>query len=333
MRIANRRSGWFVTHHSRPLYARDVGTWTDPVQCQSAFAVVMQGPVMTANEFTLETLRIYAHHFPSAKMILSTWTDTTPEVVENIRSFGIDVVLSEKPADPGNLNINLQITSASAGIRRAAECGADWVLKTRTDQRLYAPNLAEFLVGMAKAFPVCPNFRQRHRIVSLGRGTWKFGLYHLSDQTVFGHIDDMVLYWTPPLRPSGLPEDWKESIINIARHLAPESYFATQFLAKVGREVLWTLPDSWDIFADHFCVVDPGVTDFFWPKYTKTMEYDRRYDCIDTHCELDFREWLILYTARMNKRFNPEWNLALQEKLRVPVCPPGHISNDRSSPI
>ena len=103
-------------------------------------------------------------------------------------------------------------------------------------------------------------------------------------------------------------------------------------LAKVGREVLWTLPDSWDVFADHFCVVDPGVTDFFWPKYTKTMEYDRRYDCIDTHCELDFREWLILYTARMNKRFNPEWNLALQEKLRVPVCPPGHISKDRSSP-
>jgi hypothetical protein len=327
MRIANRRADWFVTHHSRPLLARNVGTWSDPVESQPAFAIVMQGPVIAANGFTLETIRIYANHFPCARLILSTWKDTDPVVLEPIRACGVDVVLCEKPADPGNLNINLQITSASAGIRRAAECAVEWVLKTRTDQRLYAPNLAEFLIGIAKAFPVTKQFRQRHRIVALGRGTLKYCLYHVSDQTVFGHIDDMVVYWSPPLRPSGLPENYKESMAEIARHLAPESYFATQFLAKVGREVLWTLPDSWDAFAEHFCVADPGMTDFFWPKYTKTMEYDRRYDCIDTNWDLDFREWLVLYTAGKNKRYNPEWDLALQRTLRFPLNRPDSVSD------
>lgn len=323
MRVTNRQGDLFVTHHTRPLVAREVGTWSDPVDSPPAFAIVMQGPIAVANQFTHETLRIYSKHMPSVRLILSTWQDTDPKLVDRICALGVDVVLNARPVDPGHLNINMQIVSAAAGMQRAASTGAEWVLKTRTDQRLYAPNLPEFLVALARAFPVATAFQQRYRIIGLGRGTLKYGLYSFTDQTVFGHLDDMLKYWSPPLRSTEqLPEGSHIRLSEICRHLSPESYFASQFLSNIGREQLWTLADSWAAMANHFCIADPGTTDFFWPKYTKIMEYDRRYHAIDTLFELDFREWLILYSAASNKPLLDEYGWALTQNLRVPLtCP------------
>jgi hypothetical protein len=321
MRAVNGRADRYVTYHVRPKLARDVGTWSDPVVKPPRFAVVMQGPV-AADGFTLETLRVYTRLMAGHRLILSTWDDTDAKLLDPIQAAGVDVVLSAKPAVPGIMNVNYQLTSALAGVRAAADGGADWVLKTRTDQRMYSPNLPEFLVALATTFPVAPGFPQRYRIIGLGRGTFKYLPYCVTDQTVFGHAVDMLLYWSAPHRPDGHPPGYRDVFRDVCRYHAPESYIATQYLQRLGRAVDWTIEDSWAAIADHFCLAGLGTSDLFWPKYTKLLEHDRTYSQIDTTMEIDFREWLILYAARGNKARIPALDAVLELCLRQPVPRP-----------
>ena len=321
LRSEVRQSGQFLTRRYRPKSASDVGDdqktstalSTAPlIKCEPC-AIVMQGPTWDKDDFTFQTLEIYAKHMPNCRLILSTWDDTNPETVDRFRRSGVEVVLNEKPKVPGLYNVNMQVTTASAGIRRAAEHGAEWVLKTRTDQRLYHPEVMSGLAALAKSFPVSGSACgvQKYRIFGVGQGTAKFAPYHLSDQTVFGHVDDMLLYWTPPLRAAELPSTWpgdpksiflEVPIGEFCQHGAAESYLTSEFLKRLGRSLSWTLEDSWSAFADHLAVVDYGATDFIWVKIQgRDMREDTvSYRAIHNRRELSFLEWMQLYSGQLS---------------------------------
>lgn len=308
LRRLNAESNEHYTYKSRPKAASGVGLWSNPETAVAGFAVVMQGPICEQDQFTLETLRIYRKLMPSAKLIVSTWDDTPASVLAPIRQEGVEVVLSRKPQYLGILNINLQLESAKAGISHAIAGGASWVVKTRTDQRMLAPNLPAYLVALANTFPVKGSWPQRYRIFGLGMGTLKYGLYHLTDQTVFGWADDMLQYWSPPYRVDEPRAEWPNDpalrfasvpVGELYPEAAPESYFAAQYLTRIGRPLDWTIADSWAAFRDHFGVVDLASTDFYWIKNQGEtfLEDDRRYRSIDNRLSLDFKEWLLLYTG------------------------------------
>jgi hypothetical protein len=301
-RVLSRRGPGFITTHARPKRAAAVGTWSDPLAEPPRFAVVVQGPVVIDDDFTLETVHLYRKLFAPHPVVVSTWEGEPAGPIAALRDSGAEVVRSPRPADPGPLNVNLQLASSRAGIARAREFGAEYVLKTRTDQRVYTPSAAEFLVNLLAAFPVRPGFRQRHRVVSCGRSGYKFGLYQVSDQILFGHVEDLELYFAAPHRPSGYPPDYRDVIRLICRHKSPESYLASSFLEAIGRPVAWTLADSWDAIAGHFCVVDWSALDVYWPKYGPHVEHAVGYGPVTSSHPLDFREWLALYHCRPDPR-------------------------------
>ena len=125
-------NGQFVTFHHRPILASSVATGSDDERSGERLAIVIQGPIVHCDDFTLETARIYRRHFPGAQLILSSWEDEPRDMVERFRNLGVAVVLNRKPEFAGVGNINLQITSARNGILRAVENGAEYALKTRT---------------------------------------------------------------------------------------------------------------------------------------------------------------------------------------------------------
>ena len=310
IRFANKRSRHFTTYHERPKFAQQICDWTVLDTLQENVAVAMQGPVMAQDNFTLETLKLYARYVPGCRLILSTWKDTAPALLAPFASLGVEIVLAEKPVDAGLFNVNMQLVGAGNGVRRAAELGAEWVLKTRTDQRLYEPNALSFLVALAKSFPPSSSSNQRHRIVGVGFGTLKFAPYHVTDQTVFGHVDDMLPYWTSPLRTTAAPSHWPPTqadmfarvpIGELCRFGAAESYIASEFLMKKGRSLTWTLEDTWAAYRDCFCFVDKIATDFFWMKdQTYSLrEHASRYDIADNRLEVGFREWMLLYSGAL----------------------------------
>jgi hypothetical protein len=329
----NTESKDHYTYRARPKAASGVGLWSDPETAVDGFAVMMQGPVCEQDQFTLETLRIYRKLMPTAKLIVSTWEDTPASMLAPIRKEGVDVVLSRKPQYPGILNINMQLESAKAGINHAIAGGAKWVVKTRTDQRMLAPNLPAYLVALARTFPVKGDWPQRHRIFGLGMGTLKYGLYHLTDQTVFGWAEDMLQYWSPPYREDQPRPEWPTdpaqrfatvAVGELYPEAAPETYFAAQYLTRIGRTLDWTIADSWAAFRDHFGVADLASTDFYWIKNQAStfLEDDRRYASIDNRLTLDFKEWLLLYAGALGPEAAEHAEPSLRGYFYDDVSPP-----------
>jgi WavE lipopolysaccharide synthesis len=323
----------FLTLHRRPRYAVEIGTFPEPGISTPRVAVVMQGPPYTGHDFTLETLRLYTRQMPGAHLILSTWQDTDPGFLAQVRDLGVTVLLNEKPAYAGLFNVNMQIVTASAGVRRAVADGAEWIVKTRTDQRLHAPDILPFLVSLAQTFPVRGSTAQKFRILGLGLGTLKYAPYHVTDQTLFGSATDMLAYWTPALREKEHREDWPTtspdvysslSAAEICRYAAPESYLASQFLERMGHRLDWTIADSWAAYRDCFCFVDPATSDLYW---VKTQTYSQRehvfsYQSLTNRTEMGFRDWLLLHSGAFGPKDAERYEGALDARFGSPVLRP-----------
>ena len=306
--VAEKDEKLFITYHSRPMNSASVYTRSDEVRNQKRLAIVIQGPIISENDLTLETVKIYKKHFSDAPIILSTWSDEDSAAVKRFEELDVSVILNEKPAYSGTSNINFQIVSAGSGIRKAQELGAEYALKTRTDQRIYAPNVADYLYNITEVFPVREGYSQKKRIVGVGLNTFKYRMYGLSDMLIYGHIDDMLLYWNVALDQRVFSDEEirkvSTSLRNFALWRVCEVYLATEFLLKVGRKLEWTLKDSWEAFADHFCIVDKEQLDLFWPKYNR-LEYQwlNYTDGINSQ-EMTFREWLNIYNNLGDKKIS-----------------------------
>lgn len=292
----------FITYHCRPKRAALIRTSSQPMCRLPKLAIVIQGPIIEVDSFTLETVKLYKKHFPNAFLILSTWSDQKPSLATLFETLGIHVLLNAKPDYAGVSNINLQIVSSKAGVKKARELGAEYVLKTRTDQRMYALNIEEYLYNIIQLFPVNANgCKQDKRIVGMSMNTFKYRLYGLSDMLLYGHIDDMIMYWDVELDNRRFSNNEMQIAMVSPRSFVHwrvcEVYLATEFLMKIGRNLEWSLKDSWRVFADHFCVVDKELLDLYWCKYGfsefRWKEYEKQINVFE---EMSFKEWLNLYS-------------------------------------
>jgi hypothetical protein len=263
------------------------------------FAILIQGQFIFDDNFTIETIKLYRYNFPDAILILSTWT-ISDDIITEIKRYGVHIIQNKMPENPGIANINLQITTSGAGVLLAKELGAKFVLKTRTDQRIYHPSLDAYLFNLTEAYPLSPDLaRQTKRFVGVSLNTLKYRLYGVSDMCLYGHIDDMVRYWNIPLdERRDTPEErtnggdtWR----TFSTWRACEVYLCTEFLHSIGRELTYTLRDSFQVFKDHFVIIDQAAIKLYWHKYT--LNYDRysHLDFFDP--ELSFNDWLVLYKS------------------------------------
>ena len=299
-----------VTFHERPIFADQIGTVSDPMRLPARCGIVLQGPIKREDDFTLNTVRLYRRHFPQAEVIVSTWNTEAAAVLEELRGAGATVLTSTPPAMVGSYTVNLQIVSSFAGVKWCCEKGLAYVLKTRADQRFYAPNAVEYMAALLAQFPVRPGFAQKARILGISLDTFKYRLYGLSDHLIFGTSEDMHRYWsvahdTRPVREPVNPTWHEASLRNIV-----EVYFVTEYLKAIGRPVTWTLEDSLAAYGEHFCVIDTDDIDLYWLKYEAHKE--RRmlaYDAIKNTQELTFRDWLLLARGSVDAAKIPQAGL------------------------
>ena len=311
--ITRKRDNKFTTLHKRPKYSDECNTWSDELISLPKIGIIIQGPLIKMDDFTLETVKIYKKLFKSSLIILSTWEDENNNYLERIRAEGIEILQNKYPKNRGISNVNLQLISSLNGIKIAEEKGVEYILKTRTDQRIYSPNSLEYFLNLLEQFPV-KNKIQKQRIIGVSLNTFKYRLYGLSDMTIFGNVKDMLLYWGANL-DNRTDQKPTTNSFEYAKERYCEIYFVTEFLKKIGTKPLWTLKDSWNIFAKHFCVVDQQDIDLYWYKYKKYKEYRYlRYDGIHTDKEMTFLEWFNLYTNLKNKLDIPEYSQKLNFK-------------------
>ncbi len=288
--------GEFYYYRSLPVFSKDFNLYSDKCTFPKT-AVILQGPIIEDNNFTLETLRIYKKIFnnPSCVIILSTWKGNNQQLLTQIRNTGIEVIESDIPKEKGRGNINLQSFSTLAGIEFARAAGCEFVLKTRTDQRFYAANILEFLFNIQKTFPLDAKVKEiRKRLIALSFNTFKFRIYGVSDMFLFGHIDDVYNFWN-------LPTDYftpelfsgKEQLEIFQKH-CPETVVVTSFLKNIGYTPLQTLEDTYKVYARYFCFIDKETVEMFWPKYSNANSRWEKFQVSPLE-EMKFRDWLNLY--------------------------------------
>jgi hypothetical protein len=238
---------------------------------RSEHAVVIQGPMV--DHITPTVVRAMSALHPRDFVVLSTWTDTDPAIVEALSPWVDEIVMSDCPDSPGVQNRNYQIVSTRSGIDRAIALGARTILKTRTDlavlgEDIFAQGrwwLERIGSGAARAAGL------RGRIIVPSSFTRKYLLYHPSDLVMLGDARDLQTFWSAPLDSrsgSLLSPDWIDlplSALNMSGHPA-ESYFGLEFCRSIGRPATGTLEDSWAFYRDLFAVVDNDWFDLVWFK-------------------------------------------------------------------
>lgn len=286
----------FVTTRIRPkLDSSRHLTWVPDLRSDTA--IVLQGPIQRADNFTVESVRRYRTNFPNAPIIVSTWDEEQGEHTKLIEELDATVVSQPKPLLPGLHNANLQMASAALGVQEAAQLGVTHVIKSRTDQRVYSERLLAISHAALVSFPLGPHGgTQCQRVVALSQNTFAFRMYGVSDMFTFGTIEDITRYWDGSFDYRPLKEPINTtSHRDFAKLRVCEVRYCSEFLTRTGWLLRWTLEDSWMALADRFVVLDASALDLFWPKYSKIEERWRSYDGDPRFQEVDFAWWLLMF--------------------------------------
>lgn len=289
----------YFTYALRPKYADSVTLFSSSQNIQSKeTAILIQGKAVEQDDFTLETVRLYKKYFPESKIIVSTWLDTDKKIIKGFKKAGASVCLSEYPRIAGHGHINYQRNSTVAGIKKAKESGCRYIMKTRTDQRLYSPDIIRLCLKLLEMFPVVIETKAKKRLVAWSAGTYSNRLYNISDMFMFGTAEDIEKYYQPPMDTRDgtdtLPPDRYPDLTEYSMERPGEIYFTSHYIAQQGHQLLWTKADS-DFYRNTlFIVIDSQMADLYWPKYTSQEFRWKKYrNNNDTELRMvSFAEWL-----------------------------------------
>lgn len=278
-----------------------------------SFAIIMQGPIRTEDNFTVETVKYYRGIYPNAGIIVSTWTDEKVELVDKVKAAGADVLLCEKPESGGHLNINYQLKNSGEGIREAARRGYHYIAKTRTDQRILKPYVFEYLISLIKQYPSSTPEKQNQRLVvlSMNYGNMFFP-YFMSDFFYFGTAVEMMQLFSITkddrksfqMPPKSTRREYSQ------KAYAPEVYIMKNYLTTLGCSGDSSIKDYWEGVSKYLLCIDMKTLDLYWPKYEGKyrlheyygdyFEYDSN-ETVKTY-NMDFVNWMNLYTGVMQYR-------------------------------
>tara|TARA_B110000879_G_scaffold176482_1_gene230437 strand:+ start:199 stop:1179 length:981 start_codon:yes stop_codon:yes gene_type:complete len=300
-------SKYFLSVIKREKYSDHINAHPDVVSFNDKVSIVMQGPIIEKQEFTLETIKLYRKRYPNVKLILSTWDNYDKSLISKFTEIGVEVILNSMPDYFGISNVNLQIKSTKVGIFRAKELGFEYCLKTRTDQRIYKHDFILFFMSILSSFKLEHKYL-KERLITMSMNTFKYRLYGVTDMLMFGNIDDMVLYWDVKFDNRKINEvDVGISALDFSKARLCEVYFSTEFFKKIKFKTDFTIKNYWKSMTNFFFVVDALSIDIFWFKYVRYNER-RRYQ--NEKRKLDeefyFSDWMNCYNDLSNYTINQE---------------------------
>jgi hypothetical protein len=305
----NWKSGWimgktrdvFLSIHLRPKYFKNIKSKSTYIINEHDLAVIIQGPINGIEEFVQETVQLYNEIFAGASIIVSTWSDSSEDAIEKLRSIGAVVLLSDPPDDSGWWNIDLQTKSTNVAISYAKERSIDYCIKTRVDHRIYKPNSFAYLKSLLEVFPVSSDSHQSSRLVTTSVLTLKYRIYGVTDLLMFGSTNDMEKYWSCENFKDGLSRcNFGEhpSLIN-GTPVATEIFLFARYLYDMGEELEWTLEHWWKMLKKYFCVIDAESLDLLATKYDSM--YEKRFYksyTLPASRSIEFSDWLSLYSGK-----------------------------------
>lgn len=272
-------------------------------------AIILQGPVDTKYNFTLETVRLYKKIFPDSIIILSTWDSTSGQLIEEFKREGCEVVINKSFSPSGFCNLNYQLCTSLSGLEKARELGAKYCIKNRSDLRIYKEFGFEFMKSLLEMMPLKlkenDKVSQRGRIISLnGLSGQLFFPYWLQDYLYFGFTEDLInlfdIDYDTRIESGLKAKNGKE----FCELVPPEIYITKQYLSKYMK-----LDDNvesyWDAVRRYFIILDFGDLNVIWkdkyglyPQDAVMCEYPAGVIIKDPYRNFTFSNFINVYQNR-----------------------------------
>ena len=316
----------FFSYHLRPKFEKDF-IFKNIKNKHEDIAILIQGPIQKQNKFALETIKIYKKIFPNILIILSSWENDDTKDFKKLNSKNFHIIKSKQPLTSGELNINYQIKSVVAGLKFLNRFrNIKYVLKTRTDCRIYNPNSFLYLKDMINNFPIKKNNFLEKRILFSSVATCKFRVYGATDIVQFGTLRDLTKYWKVPYYEDGLlnlVNKNKNPIIK-GTPVISEIYLFAHFIYRNNIKLNWSLKHWWSLLRSYFLVFDSHTLDFFWNKYEKNIEMRFHTTYSETLARsLNFNDWLKIYHNNykelLNTNHQEKWNYKNNKFIQINV--------------
>ncbi|MDO5151427.1 MAG: WavE lipopolysaccharide synthesis family protein, partial [Oscillospiraceae bacterium] len=184
-----------------PKKASDLEQFHGAGEDYNECAIILQGPLVKDDNFTVETIKLYSAYYQGAKIIVSTWVNVDSEIEQELSRLNVKIIKNKYPDKNGIGNINYQLITSLNGVKYAEELKAEYIWKTRTDQRFYHPFALGYLLSKTKKNP--------ERIICLGgiRNSFVNRYFQLSDFMVFGTCENVGNYYSCPLDEENTKEN------------------------------------------------------------------------------------------------------------------------------
>ena len=285
----------YVSYQIKPKDTTEIPILSGLEQSCS-FAIVLQGPICMHDDMTYNTVKFYKQTYPHAVIIVSTWNDEPAENTTRLTELGAIIVRSEKPAHNGFMNVNYQLTNSLAGVKKAKELGCEFVVKTRTDQRICKPFIFDAMLSSINMFPSVSE-KQRGRVITLGVcGGGMFIPYHTCDFLYLGYTEDLIQLFSSPLDQRKIDRGFRKNIGLTTRRecsvqmLPPEIYimkhYCMDFLGFCCED---TVESYWYVVKNYLICYGMKDVDLMW---------DDSPERLSTMC-FDFFNWLNLYMGNI----------------------------------
>ena len=315
-----KQTGDYCSYKQRSGLAEDLIVHSDLLSNLEDIAIVIQGPIILDKHFTLNTVKLYRRSYPKCKIIVSTWIDSDINEIDSIKETGAEIVLNRPPVNYGLGNMNFQIVSTQGGIKRANELDVKYILKTRSDQRIYKPHALEYFMALLNQFPLEIDeevkVEQRERIIAIQTtvGGAMFIPYFIADFLYFGAIEDITNLFTIELdeSPNRTKEErraWLRELLSKNPKIgdyynitAPEIKIIKNYIKKyINSNFEYNIREYWGFVKKYLITLSWHDIGLFWPKYDRYYEsklfriYSKN-DSIDLYFQYNwtFQNWLLV---------------------------------------
>lgn len=329
--LMEKRSSNYISYRLRPKNAESfIDSSIKTASQPGELAVVLQGLIEMRDNFTLETVKFYKHIFPGATIIVSTWDYTPSPILDLLRIEGCDIVLNKDFSPCGFGNINYQLCTSLAGCKRAKELGAKYVLKNRSDLRIYREFSFEYLKSLLDIFPIKgdnPCGMKGRIVTQAGNPAQMFIPLWLQDFIYFGYADDLIKLFDTSYDDRDVHSGQKYMIKTygkitgaiMIKEQVPEISITTRFLFKY-MHTNCTVEIFWQLVKELFIIVDAEDLGTLWSKYglqnlsNYYCEYDGRHNFTDEKRHISFLDFVNIYN---NQYTYEEWMELIHEKYEV----------------
>lgn len=305
----------FITFNLRPKKAVNYNFIAPKKINQKELGIIIQGPTKNNEDFIYETIKIYKKNFYGATIVLSTWGDSNKQFLKKLKKLNINLVISNYKENMfQGFDYQIQTTSSAINFLKKK---TKYILKTRTDCRIYSPNCYSYLLNLIKTFPLKKKIKnQKQRIVFSSLITPKFRVYGATDILVFGRNSDLDNYFSK--------EFFHESNKKYNLGKFPNTFDGTlvigeimlcaRYLIKKNINLKWSLNHWCEVLRDYFIIADHNEIDLFWKKYSYENEgrFTLNYKNL-TRRIITFGDWLNIYnndfTIILNYKYKERWKI------------------------